>query len=931
MRPTKLRISAFGPYAKEVKLEMNDLGEKGLYLITGSTGAGKTSIFDAIVYALYGEPSGDNRDESMLRSKYAAIDTPTEVELEFVKGGKLYTVKRNPEYKRPAKKGGGTTTQLARAELKYPDGRVVDKSKKEVTRAVEELIGINRNQFLRIAMIAQGDFLKLLLAKTEERMEIFRRIFKTQKFEEIQNRLKEDVKQLKDRFNSVNQKLKTYASGIICDPEHPTHPLIEQAKEGALSTNEGLALLEALIDEDCLAETELKREISKTAEKLDAVKGKILRAEEYAKNKKEYEYGLSRLKVTEEELSAAKDAKEQAEKAAKKAEILGKDINGIENELPKYTESKAIAMGIASLEKALRTDQLKKKEAEENQDKKFTELEKAKKRLLELEGTEARLVTAENNNKKLEEKKADLDRLSLSLKDYRSDLATLETSKKGFEILLGKANALRDKYNSLSDAFLNAQAGIMASTLRKGTPCPVCGATEHLRLAVLPDNAPTEARVKSAKQDYDSADAEAKKASKECGTLTGKLEEKRKTIEGDIAKLLGDTPTENAEDRIAEELQKAENELATAKAELEKQQRLLAEKKGLSETTPTLDKELKDSEAKGRELSEAIKLNSAALTEKQDSLAKLNETLRFGSESEAMDKKAELEREKQILEDTLKAAVESFNRAKSQLDTLKGRLEALEKIVNEKCDLDLEAEKERLNTLNSTYAELEKKRGSLSDRLNNNLRCRDNIMASAKEAAKIEALFKWKNTLSETANGDLSGKDKIKLETYVQMNYFDRIIARANIRLNKMSGGQYDLVRRVDREEGADKDHKSDKRSQKGLDLDIIDHNNGTTRPVNTLSGGESFKASLALALGLSDEIQASAGGVQLDTMFVDEGFGSLDPDSLQLAMSTLQELTEGNRLVGIISHVEEFKTKIGKQIVVTKAVTGGSKCEIKI
>ena len=251
---------------------------------------------------------------------------------------------------------------------------------------------------------------------------------------------------------------------------------------------------------------------------------------------------------------------------------------------------------------------------------------------------------------------------------------------------------------------------------------------------------------------------------------------------------------------------------------------------------------------------------------------------------------------------------------------LEGELAALSEVVSKVCTIDLEEEKKKKKELETRNEAYQTAKESVASGLDANTNCLEKIESTAAEAKALETHYKWVNSLDKTANGTLTDKAKVNLEVYVQMNYFDRILIRANKRLQKMTNGQYDLVRRK---------NDSNRQTQIGLDLDVIDHYNGTQRPVNSLSGGESFKASLSLALGLSDEIQASSGGVRLDTMFVDEGFGSLDDESLQLAISTLQELTEGNRLVGIISHVGELKNKIDKQIIVTKELTGGSKCKI--
>lgn len=249
MRPIKLTVSAFGPYAGKTVLDLDKLGENGLYLITGDTGAGKTTIFDAITYALYGEASGDNRDASMFRSKYAEATTPTEVELVFSYAGKTYIVKRNPEYDRPKSRGEGYTTQKAEAQLTYPDGRVVTKQR-DVDNAIRDIMGINRSQFLQIAMIAQGDFLKLLLAPTEERKKIFRQIFKTQLYQDLQDRLKKESGQLNDKCDAARNSIKQYIDGITCDENDVLCIEVEKAKNGLLPAKDVMDLIDRLLTQD---------------------------------------------------------------------------------------------------------------------------------------------------------------------------------------------------------------------------------------------------------------------------------------------------------------------------------------------------------------------------------------------------------------------------------------------------------------------------------------------------------------------------------------------------------------------------------------------------------------------------------------------------------------------------------------------------------
>ena len=339
-------------------------------------------------------------------------------------------------------------------------------------------------------------------------------------------------------------------------------------------------------------------------------------------------------------------------------------------------------------------------------------------------------------------------------------------------------------------------------------------------------------------------------------------------------------------------------------------------KQELAKRVPDEENLLKEMEEKAQNCALKISEASANKNNAEAQAVTLKTKLSYPSLMQANEGLRALKNEKQAIENEIKTAMDELQRKKDALGALQAEISALEEVTKKANDIDLQVEE-------STHAELINRRNALTEnkekvvaRIQANQSCKRNIESAAKDSTALETKVRWLNTLSKTANGNLSGQEKISFETYVQMSYFDRILRRANIRLQKMTGGQYDLIRRAD--------PLNQQRGQVGLDIDVLDHYNGTTRPVNSLSGGEQFKASLALALGLADEIQASAGGVRLDTMFVDEGFGSLDGESLQLAIATLQDLTEGNRLVGIISHVDELKNKIDKQIVVEKIKGAG-------
>lgn len=921
MRPVKLTISAFGPYAGKEVLDLEKLGENGLYLITGTTGAGKTSIFDAITYALYDRPSGDCRDDSMLRSKYADESAETYVELEFVCKEKRYTVRRNPEYTRLKTRGEGRTKQGARAELFYPDGRVVDKSKREVTKAITEIIGIDRDQFLQIAMIAQGEFRKVLLADTEERKKIFRQIFKTHKFEVIQNRIKEEVSGLYSQFKSTKQEILTYASGIACDKDGEYVARVERAKTGELTIEETVDTLSVLIEEDGRKQESLAGKLQEIDGEIGRVNVAIGKAEEYAKNVREYEEKKLAFPTAKQECELAKVDLERETARKPILESVEKEITLLEKELPDYDALDNLQKEAERLYNRIEANALQGKLAQETATKKESELVSLKERQKSLENASLNKEKLETERTRLLETKEKLDKVLENVEILRLSKEKLETMQRAYQVLSENAKRLADTYNDLHKKFLDGQAGIMASELVAGTPCPVCGSLSHPHLATLSAEIPREETLKQAKKTAEEESAKAEQQSVRCAGYKGKIEELEKGLKAQIEEVLGKIELAQASDcsrlKIAE--------IQTALQELDKKIKTESEnvkiKTAVDKAIPQEEKALEDLRKTVADLEKAVASDSATEKQKREQIATLSKKLRFASKKDADSALQERLETKRGLKTAIERAEKTFAEKNERLAKLQGELSSLQTVVENVCQISLEEEREKRARLTEEKGGLQRAKESVFARITSNKGCLENIVRKAQESKEIEAHYRWMNTLSETANGGFSGKERVAFETYVQMSYFERILRRANIRLRKMTGGQYDLIRRVD---------DLGKRAQVGLDIDVIDHHNGSTRSVNSLSGGEQFKASLALALGLSDEIQSSAGGVRLDTMFVDEGFGSLDGESLSLAISTLQDLTEGNRLVGIISHVDELKNKIDKQIVVEKHKLGGSHAHIK-
>ena len=919
MRPVKLKISAFGPYAGVTEFDFSKLGNGGLYLITGDTGAGKTTIFDAITYALYGDPSGNNREVSMLRSKYADDSTPTEVELRFSYYDKEYVVKRNPEYERANKRGTGTAKQIANAEFIYPDGKVVSKIK-DVDNAVKSVIGIDRNQFCQIAMIAQGDFLRLLLASTKERMEIFRHIFKTELFSNLQERLRRESGALEAECRAIKRSIDQYVNGIACDEDSVDFIEVEKAKHDSLPTEDTIALVEKLILCDETKETELSERKAGVQKSLDEIKALITKAKDVAAAKKD----LAKNEAEFEQLTKFRTAlseKYESEKAKEpQIEAYGETAAKIKATLPEYDELAAkqitVRTNCAFIENAA-----KKSEKLNNGISALTDEIKA------LTDEEKTLQNAGEEKLVLEAKKKTLEEQSEKLVTLKNGIIALDVARqkylsavRGYEEKAAKASAADAEFKAGNKAYLDAQAGILADTLTVGSACPVCGSTVHPAVAVKPDNAPTKDELDALQEKAAKANSEANFSREIAGGLKGAFDEKEKNIAEDIRQMLGEVSIEEASAQIDSEITSIMSEIKAINLKITDEKKKIDRKSAISKLLPKKTEELEKAQQEVLRIKEELTAKTVENKTHEERIAELKGKLTFESKAKAEAEITSLVKAAEQIKTAIDSAQKKLAECNETLASLKAAKEEIHKRIEGSADVDIERESEKQSVIAEKLKAIDKEEKTVHSRISANKIALENIRIKADDLIAAERRQTWVKALENTACGSIYGKDKIMLETYIQMNYFDRIIARANARLMIMTDGQYDLVRRKE---------ALKKIGQSGLDLDVIDHYNGTQRSVKSLSGGESFKASLALALGLSDEIQSSAGGIRLDTMFVDEGFGSLDEESLSQAMKALTSLADNNRLVGIISHVGELKQKIDKQIVVTKDKAGGSKATI--
>ena len=920
MRPLKLTVAGFGPYAGTQQLDFETLGSSGLYLITGDTGAGKTTIFDAITFALFGEASGDNRSADMLRSKYAKAEDPTFVELTFAYGGKEYTVRRNPEYERAKTRGTGTTKQAADAVLYRPDGNPITKVK-DVDRAIRDIIGLTREQFAQVAMISQGDFRKLLQADTKERQKIFRDIFGTGLYVTLQEQLKAKSGEVRNQREQAAASIRQYVEGIVCHEDSLLVLDVKKARQGELPVTVVQELLTRLLSEDTAQQEALNIETQQLDKQLETVVAQLTRAAAYETAKRSLAEKKAKEQEQAERLAQLKEQLTAAQATQPEQERLGKQITALELLLPSYDELDNKTKALAGKQKELAQAEAAQKRAQEN----AAALTEA---LAALREERRGLESAAAEREKLQSRKKDLTDSREKFRDLMAKLDALEGERKKLGKLQSdyvaaeaESSRLQQVYDAKNKAFLDEQAGIIAATLTAGMPCPVCGSTEHPHLAAVSALAPTEADVKTAKADYEAAQKKTESASGKASTQRGAVATAEEAVRKECASLLGDAAPETVrmaaearEQTLTAQITEVTEQIAAA----EKQVRRKVELDGL---IPQKETALAEAEAVLNTAREQAAGANASISELTAQIQELQAKLTFADKAALLVERAALEQKQNGLKAALTAAETNYTACKEQLAAIRAAIEQLGRQLAETpaADVDvLTAQKEELSARKSVLTAMQR---NIHARLSANAAAQKNIAAKEQEMAALEEKHAWMKALADTANGALTGKDKIMLETYIQTTYFDRILERANLRLRKMSGGQYDLERRRT---------ASNQRSQSGLELDIIDHINTTRRSVNTLSGGEAFLASLALALGLSDEVQMST-GIRLDTLFVDEGFGSLDSEALSKAYLTLTGLTEGNRLVGIISHVAELKERIDKQIVVKKERTGGSRAAIVV
>lgn len=915
MRPIRIEMSAFGPYAGKQTVEMDRLGTSGIYLITGDTGAGKTTIFDAIVFALYGTASSDRRSGDMLRSRYAEPDTPTEVKLVFAYRNKEYEIRRNPTYQRPKLRGEGMTQENASAELRLPGGEILTRTG-EVDEKIREILGMTRDQFMQIAMIAQGDFLKLLLAKTEERRKIFSSIFRTGRYARLEERLKQEARQARKTYDDLVREI-----GF----EQERARLPEGTDRSGLRDEEYLQAIEKFRDEagKRLEEGEKKQELLRG--ELDALAARILAAEEQEKRKK----ALEETRQQRTKLQTAAEQRKQELEAARSREPEAKEkearLHVEQDRLQQYDRLEELKQQKIEAEKKQASDEAARKKLEEGRKSLTQQIQDCRQKIKEKEALAGKATALSGEKERLRSQGAEYNELKTLLEAYEEASEKWSRAAVTYQAACGKEQEFGESYRRQHRAFLDDQAGILAAELAEDQPCPVCGSLHHPSPAVKTDDAPTRETVEQSQKRWEESKTAMDEAGRKAAALRGTRDSSLQHME-EKAKGLN-MPTEPAalKETLMEEQKRFRSKWKEVTEALAASEAAAEAKVVLEEKLETLQKKQEEDEEAYRKL----ELESARLQEQIENLSanysELKETLPYPDRESAGKAASLLDREIREIREAVQSAEENEQAAAGRIQEAEGRMDELQKQIREG------ESAEAMTSAELQENQKEKKEEQLrlqAEAKEDNLIWETNSAAAGRirklsgEREQAARKYSMLQNLADTANGNLSGKQRIQLETYVQQQLFDRILVRANTRFRVMSGGQYDLVRRKEYQ----------KNQQSGLDLDVVDHYNGTTRSVSTLSGGESFMASLSLALGLSDEIQESAGGVQLDALFVDEGFGSLDEETLDQAMKAIQTLAEdGGRIVGIISHVTELQNRIDRQLLVRKMKSGGSTATINI
>lgn len=864
MKPLKLIVCGWGPYREKQEIDFEKLERRGLFLVTGATGAGKTTVFDAITYALYGNMSGSIREKSSVRSDFADTDTPTYVELFMEHGGRKYHIYRNPEYLRPKKRKMGKsefTTEKEKAILTLSEGEKIEGSS-EVTRKIQELLRLDYRQFRQLSMIAQGEFSKLLTASPTEKARIFREIFDTQLYDRM-------ASELRARSGKLYKKVMEYRHKLEEDVAL-YKPMSEDEDSWAELTEDGYYHFERISDY-------LKGVYDRQQ----------IRAEEQKKKADLLEVEIEELTT---KLAEGKQVQELTEKLEKERQIKAL-LEGQKKQ--KQADEKKLADALLAKEVYLEEEKWLAvvslcKEAKEKERLTFQELtclkEKEETGKIFYQNTEA-IQEAFRKDRQKQETDKKCREVEKQLEKRQEILQKLQDAYLEAE---SQEELLKADYEAADKAYRHGIAGILAENLKEGLPCPVCGSIHHPDKALKDIGMPSKETVEEKQRAYEQS------------------REVRTEVHAKAA------AAKEGKDTLLLQLKQEKQQLLNF-IEEEKQLHAYVREYVARYTEKTFGEQKKEYEALLGMIAEKERICAERKVEAQDydkeekQLLKVyTEKMQSHFETEEAYRKAFLgEKETEILKEMLltyqKKVQENEVKCAHLAQELAGRalveLDALKEVLQQKRE---QKEKEFESYRMSRQA------GDEAFRLFHALQ------EKLAEQTKLEKQYGKIKKLDDAANGN--NRLRLIFEQYVLATCFEEILRAANLRLKIMTTGRYELKRMETVGDGRTKDN---------LEMEVLDYYTGKYRSVKTLSGGESFKVSLCLALGMSDVVQALSGGIRVEALFIDEGFGALDSESLEQACVTLQSLVEKDRMIGIISHVSELSEKIPNQIRVHKTNAG--------
>ncbi|WP_418489332.1 AAA family ATPase [Frisingicoccus sp.] len=949
MKPLRLILSAFGSYGGRECVDFEKM-KQGLFLITGDTGAGKTTIFDGITYALYGQTSGRRREGDMMRSQYATDTDETYVEFTFSELGKVYTVRRNPVWLRRSRRKNkdgeyALTKESARVELTMPDGKAFPGKMKETDQKIVEIIGMDMNQFSQVSMISQGDFMKLLLADSKERKKIFSQIFPTEIYWLLQNRLSEQEKQMSVSLENIRRDCQRDIENVQCLPDSSYKEAWKE--KGAFSDVDNkpvLELLEAMEQEAEQQEDALRASMT--------VVEKLLSAEREAQEKElRRKRLLEETKILENELPQIQDKVRaagqvlEAVRARYDTEWPKKQEQQLilNREMPEYDRLDQEEAALKQLAQMLQNSVAAAKRAEEKEAETKKLRERLERQQEVLKDSGIRLNQA---NQKLEEcqgKMVLLTGLWNKKPLWEKFVSENEAAVKKAEESLSAYKEASRRHEQLYEQFIASQAGLMARQLVEGEPCPVCGSLHHPALSqdegaaghrtTVPnkdaDKMIDRSMVDQAKKVREAAEKAVEKARLKCQKLSEEGAALKSGILNDADSIL------EAPDRLFEEgnfwksiFDIGHDSQRALQAARQQAQQIKKECDCFEANTKKLKALEKEQEQLGTEHTEMLQRQASLSAEKksrEESLSAMKSKMSFSSKNEAVKCLSNLNREMEQLKNALERAEADEKTWTGTLQLNRGQFSERQQMWNQ-AETEANDAKEKYARLLETsgwpaeteHLALETRREQLTETEKNiysirrtNKRIYERLSRLLKDYGGEQENFARIHHLSRIANGQMAGMARLDFQTYMQRRYFQQMVYAANRRLAEMSGHQFLLECRSLENLG--------RQGEVGLDLDVYSLVNDSTRDVKTLSGGESFMAALALALGMADVIQQEAGKIHVDTLFIDEGFGSLDENARNQAIRILNELAGGDRLVGIISHVSELKEQIEQKILVSK------------